>query len=73
MMKKQIGIILGILLYYLQNEEVTEVPHRHEALFTELPYFLFIKLNTPIKCISDAFHDLGFQVIPEICIRSMNV
>lgn len=59
--------------YYLQNEEVTEVPHRHEALFTELPYFLFIKLNASIKCIFDAFHYLSFQVIPEICIRSMKI
>lgn len=58
---------------HLQNEKIAEVPNWHESLFTELSNFLFVKLNTSIKCISDAFHNFSLQIFPEIWIRSMNI
>lgn len=41
----------------LQNEEVTEVPARHEALFTELAELLLIELDTSIQSIPNRLHD----------------
>lgn len=57
----------------LQDKKITEVPDRHEALFTEFAYLILIKLNTPIQCISDWLHNLRFQVFPKICFRAVYI
>lgn len=61
------------MIVYLQNEKVTKAPNGLKPLFTELSDFLLIKLNTPIQSVSNTLSDLGFQVFPKTCFRSIYI
>lgn len=62
---------LSELIKYLDDEEVGEVPCRHESVFQMSPHFFFIKLDTTVKCIPYTFQHFVVNVIPYRRIRNM--